>query len=272
MEASKNVIPKRIHYCWFGGNELSELSKNCIASWKKYCPDYEIIEWNESNFDININDYVKEAYKEKKWAFVSDVARVYALVNYGGIYMDTDVEVLRPLDDLLGDEGFSGFESPKEITTGILGSKAGSPIFQELLEEYKELHYIKEDGSYDITANVVRLTNICLKYGLVFNNEKQCVNGFMIYPRDYLCPKDYRTRKLNVTPNTYVIHHFDGSWLNEEQRAELALFIKLNRFLPKTVANLITGFVILTRFHGLKTTFRQMGIWFKRDILKKGGN
>ena len=212
------MIPKKIHYCWFGGNPLPEMAQRCIASWKKYCPDYEIIEWNESNFDLNCCEYVKQAYEAKKWAFVSDVARLYALVNYGGIYMDTDVEVIKPLDDILECEAVSGFERVDAIPTGLMGCEAQNRMFREFLEEYNTAQFIKEDGSLDITTNVTRITDACLKYGLVLNNEKQTVNTFTLFPKDYFCPKDPITKQLKITENTYTIHHFDGSWLAPEDR------------------------------------------------------
>ena len=130
------MIPKIIHYCWFGGNPLSDLAQKCIDSWKKYCPDYEIKEWNESNFDLNSCDYVREAYQAKKWAFVTDYVRLYAMVTEGGIYMDTDVEVIRPLDSFLSNRAFSGFEDETNIPTGIMACEKGFPLFEELLEEY----------------------------------------------------------------------------------------------------------------------------------------
>lgn len=212
------MIPKKIHYCWFGGNPLPELAKKCIASWKKYCPDYEIVEWNESNFDIHCCDYVREAYAAKKWAFVSDVARLYALVNHGGIYMDTDVEVIKPLDDILCYEAVSGFEAETRIPTGLMACREGQPLFEELLREYDDIHFLREDGSCDMTTNVTRITNACLKYGLRLDNTLQTVNGFTLFPCDYFCPKDCRTLETKLTPNTYVIHHFDGSWVSPKSR------------------------------------------------------
>ena len=170
------MIPKIIHYCWFGRNPLPELAQKCIASWKKYCPDYQIIEWNEDNFDINCNAYVKEAYEAKKWAFVSDVARLYALVEMGGIYMDTDVEVLKPLDSLLKYEAVSGFESETAIPTGLMAACKGQKLFVELLHEYDTIHFKRSDGSLDLTTNVTRITNTCLKYGFKANNSLQTVN------------------------------------------------------------------------------------------------
>lgn len=212
------MIPKVIHYCWFGGNSFPPLAEKCIESWKKYCPDYKIVRWDEGNFNLNYNDYVKEAYEAKKWAFITDVVRLYALVNYGGIYMDTDVEVLKPLDDLLEYEALSGFESETQIQTGLMASQAGQEFFKELLMDYESRHFRKKDGTLDLTANVSYITNACLKYGLKQNNRKQTIKGFTLLPKDYLCPKDYKTRELNITKNTYTIHHFDGSWITGKDR------------------------------------------------------
>mgnify|MGYP002610756654 FL=1 len=160
-------IPKVIHYCWFGGNPLPPLAQKCIASWKEYCPDYEIIEWNETNFDLNFNAYVQEAYQAQKWAFITDVVRLYVLCHYGGIYRDKDVEVLKSLDPILSYNGVSGFESETQIPTGLMACRAGHPLFQELLNDYENDHFVKADGSFDLTTNVTRITNTLLKYGLV---------------------------------------------------------------------------------------------------------
>lgn len=213
-----SMIPKKIHYCWFGGNPLSELAQKCIESWKKYCPDYEIIEWNESTFDINCCDYVREAYEARKWAFVSDVACLYALVNYGGIYMDTDVEVLCPLDTLLEYDAVSGFETKNRLQTGLMACLKGHPFFVELLHDYDNVCFVMKDGTYDTTTNVTRITNTCLKYGLRLDNTMQTVSGLTLLPYDYLCPKNVETKIVTITDNTLVIHHFDGSWLPEVKR------------------------------------------------------
>jgi hypothetical protein len=217
------LIPKKIHYCWFGKNPLPEDAVRCIESWKKYCPDYEIIEWNEDNFPFDYNDYVREAYEAKKWAFVSDVARLYALVNEGGVYMDTDVEIIKPIDSILQYEAVSGFESTGEIPTGLMACMPHQPLFEKLLGDYDGKHFLKEDGSMDLTTNVTRITGICLEYGLVLNNQQQCVGGFMLMPMDVFCPKDHLTGDINITENTLAIHHFGGSWLSEEDRYALDL-------------------------------------------------
>lgn len=258
------MIPKKIHYCWFGGNPLPETAKKCIDSWKKFCPDYEIIEWNESNFDLNYNDYVREAYSAKKWAFVSDVARLYAIVNYGGIYMDTDVEVLKPLDDLLQYEAVSGFESKDRIQTGLMACLDGQSLFKELLHDYDDAHFIKEDGSYDLTTNVIRITNTCLKYGLILNNTLQTVNGFTLLPSDFLCPKDWRTGEITITDNTYTIHHFDGSWLTDETRLAIKLKKKYSKIMPQKFAGYLAKFVAIKRTRGLKAACGEFVKWKKK--------
>ncbi len=212
------MIPKVIHYCWFGKNPLPKMAQKCIKSWKKYCPDYEIVEWNEDNFDINCCAYVKEAYEAKKWAFVSDVARLYVLVKHGGVYMDTDVELLKSIDPFLSYEAFSGFESSGQIPTGIMASEKEQVLFRELLQDYDGIHFRKDDGTLDLTTNVHRITNTCLKYGLTLDNEKQTVQGFTFFPMDFFCPKDATTRELNLTKNSVAIHHFDGSWMTSDRK------------------------------------------------------
>lgn len=259
------MIPKKIHYCWFGGNPLPELAQKCIASWKKYCPDYEIVEWNENNFDLNCCAYVKEAYEAKKWAFITDVARLFALVNEGGIYMDTDVEVLKPLDGLLKYRAVSGFEAVDRIPTGLMACEKGHELFAELLADYDQAHFLKDDGSLDLTTNVTRITNTCLKYGLVLNNTEQTVNGFTLLPNDYLCPKDYETKVITITPNTYTIHHFDGSWQSAEARWGSQFASKLQKWLPKKVAGYIAVAIASIKFGGIKGFMKRIGA-----VLSKG--
>lgn len=211
-------IPKIIHYCWFGGNPLPEEAKQYIQSWEKYCPDYQIIEWNEKNFDLDVVPYVKEAHKEKKWAFISDYVRLYALNLMGGVYMDTDVEVLKSLDSFLNDEGFSGFEREDAILTGIMAAEKNNPFINELLHEYDNLHFRRADGTLDLTTNVTRITNCALKHGLKLNNCEQDFWHFTVYPKDYFCPKDYMTGQILLTENTYTIHHFSGTWQSTRQK------------------------------------------------------
>lgn len=227
------MIPKIIHYCWFGGSEKSALAKKCIQSWKKYCPDYKFIEWNESNFDMNYCPYVKEAYQHKKWAFITDVVRLYALVNYGGIYMDTDVEVLKPLDGILKYEAISGFQEADFIPTGLMASVKNQELFKELLDDYQDRHFELEDGSLDTTTNCTLITNTCLKYGLVLNNEEQTVRGFTLKPLDVFCAKNSLTGVVKVTSRTLTIHHFAGSWTTPKNR----LNTRIDRFMRRHFGN-----------------------------------
>lgn len=257
------MIPKIIHYCWFGRNPLPPLALKCIASWKKYCPDYEIKEWNEDNFDLSINAYVREAYEARKWAFITDYVRLYALVNEGGIYMDTDVEVLKPLDDLLCYDAVSGFESQTQIQTGLMACRDRQPLFEELMHEYDHIHFKRPDGTLDTTTNVTRITNTCLKYGFVPNNTLQTVNGFTLLPKDYLCPKDCITKKLDITANTLTIHHFDGSWVSPEQRYAQDLSLRLV-WLPKGVRGYVANFMAACKFRGSLAAIDDVKKWWKR--------
>ena len=210
------MIPKFIHYCWFGGNPLPEDAKKCLASWKKHCPEYEIIEWNESNFDVNSNCYIKEAYEAKKYAFVTDYVRLFVMYEYGGIYMDTDVELVKNLDDFLKNHAFSGFESSNSIPTGIMASEKHFKLFGDLLKYYENKHFLNDDGSYDTTTNTVTITQMCKKYGLVLNNKYQVIDGFALYPNDYFCPLENETGVLKKTENTVAIHWFAKTWVKDE--------------------------------------------------------
>jgi len=199
---------------------MPEFVKYCISTWKEKCPDYEIYEWNETNIDLNMFDYTKEAYYAKKYAFVSDVIRLYVLYNFGGIYMDTDVEVIRSLDSLLINHGFTGFETNTEIPTGIIAAEKNNLFILDQLNFYKDKHFINENGIYNLSTNVQYITQLSLeKHNLILNGQLQELKyGMMIYPTDYFCPKDYLSGKINITDNTYAIHHFDGSWLTKTSK------------------------------------------------------
>ena len=211
-------IPKIIHYCWFGGKPKPELAQKCIKSWKKFCPDYEILEWNEENFDVTTAPmYVQQAYAMKRWAFVSDYVRLKALVEMGGVYMDTDVEVIKSLDPYLKHEAFAGFENESSIQTGLLACEKGFALFRTFLEYYSTAAFIQEDGTVDTTTNVYILSEICKKHGFVPNGKHQQVQGLTIYPKDVFCPVEYDTMKLKKTRRTVTIHWFSGSWHTEEE-------------------------------------------------------
>lgn len=229
-------IPKIIHYCWFGKSPHPELVQKCIESWKKYLPEYEIIEWNEENFDINMNAYVKEAYEAGKYAFVSDVARFYVLNNYGGIYMDTDVEVLRPLDHFLQYEAFMGFESVDRVAPGlIMGSLKGNSVIKEILDLYSNTHFKLNKNIYNLTTVVTYTTNILLKYGLRQNNSFQVIKNIAIFPKEYFCPLTFDDDKVDFTENTYTIHHFMDSWHTEKDKKRIKRKEKLRTVLIRLI-------------------------------------
>lgn len=213
------MIPKTIHYCWFGRNPKPKLAQKCIKSWKKYCKGYEIIEWNEDNFDISSAPlYVRQAYDAKKWAFVTDYVRLWAMIKYGGIYLDTDVEVIRPLDFFLQHQAFSGFEDNTNIQTGVMACEKGFPLYREFMAYYDTVSFINADGSNNLTTNVRIITRICLEHGLVQNNTLQDICGFVLYPNDVFCPINYYDHKLYKTANTATIHWFSGSWQDTSAR------------------------------------------------------
>ena len=233
------MIPKIIHYCWFGRNPKNDLALKCIESWKKFAPDYIIKEWNEDNFDINSNVYVKEAYENGKWAFITDYVRLYVLVNEGGIYCDTDLEFLSSLDQYLSLRAFSGFEKEDVVPTGIMACEKGFPLFDELLHDYDNRKFVLEDGSLDMTTNCATITKICLKHGLILNNKKQDVDGFVLYPKDYFCPKNYETGEIELTENTKTIHHFSGSWMSKEVLKERARKDTIKRLIGPELTNFV---------------------------------
>lgn len=216
----ENKIPKIIHYCWFGKNPESDLMKKCLESWKKYLPDYELYLWNEETFDINSNMFTKEAYENKKWAFITDYVRLYALKNYGGIYMDTDVEVLKNLDEFLKFSAFSGFEDERYIPTGIMASQKNHIWIEKLFQYYENKHFQNKDGKLEVTPNTKIITKISEKlFNLKINNKRQTLKyNVEIFPKDYFCPKNHYSGKVYLTKNSYTIHHFNGSWMNNTQK------------------------------------------------------
>lgn len=218
------MIPKKIHYCWFGKNPLPEQTKQYINTWKKYCPDYQIIEWNENNFDVNQNLYCKEAYSAKKWAFVSDYVRIKVLYDIGGIYMDTDIEVVKSLDNLLKYNLVVGFESEDRIQTGVIGAAIKNKFLKLILENYKKRKFVKSDGKCDLTTNVEVLTKEIKRIYRIQNNTYQVFgDNYLLLPFDYLCCKDYLTGKICNTQNSYTIHHFEGSWLSSYRRLKIII-------------------------------------------------
>ena len=222
MDFEIPMIPRIIHYCWFGRGPMPELALKCIESWHKYMPDFEYKLWNEDNFDINCNAYVKEAYEARKFAFVTDYVRLYALYTEGGIYMDTDVEILRPLGELMELPAFTGYEASmaNAPVTGLMASAPHGIWVREQLAYYEGKHFVNPDGSLDLTPNTVPIANIMVAGGFVINGKYQVYkNDMHVFPVDYFCPLT-STRVLKLTKNTYCIHHFAGSWV-EKTRGQI---------------------------------------------------
>lgn len=212
-------IPKVIHYCWFGGNELPPLAKKCIKSWKEKCPDYEIVCWNEDNFDLNQNTYMRQAYEAGKWAFASDYARLKVVYDHGGIYLDTDVELLKPLDSLLENTGFMGFEPGGVVSTGLgFGAEKGHKVIEEFLKDYEDARFLLDDGSYDLTPCPKRNTEVLKRLGMDPGKGHQTFLDMVFLPEAYLCPMNYYTGKIRITKDTYSIHHYSASWTSAVSR------------------------------------------------------
>lgn len=239
------MIEKKIHYVWMGKGQKSDLIESCMDSWRKYMGDYEIIEWNEENFDIGSNKYVNEAYKNKKWAFVSDYVRLYALYNYGGIYLDTDMEILKPIDRFLVHGAFSGFESKDHLQTAIMGAEKHNPWIKDLLDYYEGRSFFQSGGEFDLTPNVVNITKRTLQdYGLVLNDEHQALKSDLhIYPKEYFCPSDYgdslKQKNAKITENSYSMHHYDGSWLTASGKLKVKFRSMFGKNATDRIKNLI---------------------------------
>lgn len=245
------MIPKTIHYCWFGRGEKPESVRKYINGWHKILPDYTFKEWNEDNFDVNSNQYVKEAYECRRFAFVTDYVRLYALYHEGGVYMDTDVEVLSSYDPFLQHSAFSGFETDGNVPTGMMAAEKGSVWAKELLAGYDNRRFILPDGSQDTTTNTTVITEYMVRKGLILNNRYQDFPGLCtMYPSEYFCPKDHRTGKIRCTPNTVCIHHFAGSWLNQSALSKLrhALKVKMTQIIGERGSILISDLVTLRIF------------------------
>ena len=218
-------IPKVIHYCWFGKGKMPKLAEKCIASWKKYCPDYKIVCWNEENFDINQNKYATEAYEAGKWAFVSDYVRFKVLYDEGGIYFDTDVELIKPLDALIEERGFMGFDDNGIISTGLgFACEKGNELIGLILKDYENISFLLPDGTYDLTPCPERNTKVLIKLGMDISNKDQIFMGMRMLPEDYLCPMKYYTGRKIITKNTYSIHHFCASWTSATSKR--TVFVK----------------------------------------------
>ena len=236
---SINEIPKKIHYCWFGNNPLPESVQRCIKSWKKYCPDYEIIEWNESNYNVNKIPFIDKAYKEKKYAFVSDYARLDIIYNEGGIYLDTDVELIKNIDPLLEHSCFLALESCGAVATGFGSIKKHSFIYENM-----QYYHNTEFDMNNIITCVNVTSSLLTEKGLQIIDKNQEINDVYIYSTEYFCPLNYKTNKLNITKNTYSIHHYDATW----QPFKMKIKSKIKKILGNKISSYIKKFSGLIKY------------------------
>lgn len=230
------MIPKTIHYCWFGGKPKPKTVQRCIDSWKKYCPDYEIKEWNEQNYDVNRIPYTRDAYQAGKYAFVSDMARFWVLYHEGGVYFDTDVEVIRPIDTLIERGPFMGWEQAGSnilyVNPGLgLAAPKGFSLYQEILDGFAKLSYYLDDGKFNPYTMIPMVTDLLKGKGLQIDGSLQIVDGLTIYPTDYLCPMDSLTGKITKTEKTYTIHHYSMSWLPKQTQWRVKTMRKIRKWL-----------------------------------------
>ena len=223
------MIPKVIHYIWLGGNPLPKIAEKCMASWKKFCPDYEIKRWDESNLNLDICKYCREAYDAKKFAFASDVLRYYILLHEGGIYLDIDVELIKPIDEFLSDGCFTGFERENSINSGLIaGAEKGNEDIKNLFERYKDEHFVV-DGKLNTKTVCERAVEYFVQKGLVLNNKTQKVSTTTIYAAEYFNPTNLDTQKVRITNNTHTIHHYNASWYSPKQKFKRGVKTFLNK-------------------------------------------
>ena len=231
------AIPRKIHYCWVGGNPLTPLAEKCIASWRKFCPDYEIIRWDESNYDFFKHPYMKQAYEAKKWGFVPDYARLDIIHQHGGIYLDTDVEAIKPLDSLLQHRFYAGFESSQSVALGLgFGAEPGHPLLEAMLRDYDNYSFFNADGTLNQLPSPQIQTNFlinCYKLPIPNDGNIQYLTGdSVIFPPEYFCPKQVGSPQVTITSNTYTIHHYCGSWLSFDKKLKRDLAFIVLKIAP----------------------------------------
>lgn len=242
-------LPRIIHYCWFGNGPKKDLTLRCIDSWKKHAPDCEIIEWNEENFDVTQNNYIRQAYEAKRWSFVSDYARLVIIYEHGGIYLDTDVELIRPIDELLDGTGFIGFEQKDNTgrfavnTGGGFGAVGHDPVIGAMKDMYKNLVFRQDDGRENLQPCPRYNTEAMQAFGLKCDNSMQQIGGITVYPYDYFCPVSWKNHKCTITQNTFSIHHFDASWLSEQEKKKRRRERLVDEIihLPNAAAQMVLG-------------------------------
>ena len=227
-----------IHYFWFGNNKMPDLALKCIESWKKFCPDYEIKLWNEKNYDVTKNQYMYETYKSGKFGFTADFARLDVIYEYGGIYLDTDVELIKPIDNILNNHAFMGFETERTVALGLgFGAEAGNQIIYEMREVYKNERFIKPDGTLNLIPSPSYQTRVLKVHGLNSLGEEQIIDDLChVYPKTVFNPCDMDTMKIDITSSTVSIHHYMQSWATTSQKRNTKLFAVISRVFGKKLA------------------------------------
>lgn len=238
------MIPKKIHYCWFGKEPIPKKEIQCMESWSKFMPDFEIILWDETRFNIDSVPFTKEAYAAKKYAFVSDYVRLYALLKEGGIYLDTDVEIVKPLDSFLNFEAFSGFETPLVIQTGVMGSVPNGTFIKTIFDSYNEKLFLLPNGLLNQIPNSKIFTNLLINEGLKLNNKQQTLPTVEIFPQEYFCPINQATQEITITKNTYCIHYLSGSWLSNKSRFSRKLKLNVGNLFGFKIVELLRKLLI----------------------------
>jgi mannosyltransferase OCH1-like enzyme len=266
----QNSIPKIIHYAWFGGKEKPDYLIKNIESWKKFCPDYEIKEWNEQNFDINSNQYLKEAIEHKKWAFASDYIRLKVVYDQGGIYLDTDVELMKSMDGFLDANFFSNFENLAMICFAVYGATPGCSVLKEMLDSYEDRPFVinKKKNKLDLTTNVILgATLLREKFGAKLDNTYQNyeVNGekLVFYPNDYFFAEDYVSREVTITENCHGIHFYASSWIGKKQKKEDKFVEDLRKFLGDKLFRKVMKKFLIARVN------RYAKVFWKREKQRK---
>ena len=240
------AIPKIIHYCWFGGNELPDQVKQCIESWREFCPDYEIVRWDEHNYDYTKYTFTKDAYEAKKWAFVSDVARLDVVYRYGGIYLDTDVELLTTLDPFLENKAFMGFEQGRKVNTGLgFGAEKGNPVIKANLDVYEEILFTADNGSIDEIACPIITTSVLEQVGLERKDVFQQLQEITIYPTSIFCPMLFSDGTAELKEDTVSIHHYAASWTTKKEKQKMQKRVDIYTRYGKQVLSVYDGFVLL---------------------------
>lgn len=263
------MIPKIIHYCWFGPGQISDKDKACLESWKKFCPDYEIKLWNEDNYDVNKNQYMSDAYREKKWSFVSDYARLDVVYQYGGVYLDTDVELIQNIDDLMDNVMYCGFENDEYVAFGLgFGAEKGHPIIKEIMDVYETLSFYNPNGSLNLEPCPIYQSTVLKKHGIRMDNTMQNIDGVLVLPSEYFCPINDGTGEMTITDNTRSIHHFSWSWAGKSER----MWGKISRWTNRHLGRKASMVICLP--HRFRQKIQRMGVrktieFYQENYLRK---